>query len=71
MSERFGGWSTFVELNFLKILMDFLPKERYEDSQLEHTDLQVLQGFVILNLFPVRNPLQCAESARGTPRGTL
>ena len=53
MSERFGGRSTFVELNFLKILMDLLPKERYKDSQLEHTDLQVLQGFVILNLLPI------------------
>ena len=57
MPERFGSRSTFVELNFLKFLMDFLPKERYIDSQLEHTDLLVLHGFVILNLFPIRNPL--------------
>ena len=70
MSECFGGWTTFVELNFLKILMDFLPKEKYEDSQLEHTDLQVLHRFVILNLCPVRNPLLCVESAWGTPWGT-
>ena len=46
-------------------------QERYIDSQLEHTDLLVLHGFVILNLFPIRNPLLCVESARGTPRGTL
>ena len=39
------------------------------ESQLEHTDLVVLHGFVILNLFPIRNPLLCVESCMGNSTG--